>query len=216
MPTTVDRDYYAYSERFFRLLAFVYDPLTFVTFRLREMVVDFAGADMCEKILDVATGTGQQAIAFANRGYDVAGIDMSRDMLERARRKNRKRAVELMFADATLMPFADNCFDVSTVSFALHDMPEHARESVLSEMERVTKPMGRIVIVDYGLPPRTSFTRQFWYAFIRSYEGKYYPGFINTNLKAMLEKHGIRLDKKLSIAMGTIRLLKGTNRKENL
>lgn len=213
MMTRMDKDYYAYNERFFRLLAPFYDPVTFVTFRLREMVVDFAAAAKGERILDVATGTGQQAVAFAKRGYEVVGVDLSADMLLRAQRKNRNQAVSLMFADATVLPFVDDCFDVSTVSFALHEMPPYAREKVVQEMARVTKREGKIVIVDYALP-QNNLTRHFFYSLIRSYEGKYYPRFINSNLEATLKKHGITIEKTSSIALGTIRFLRGINRKE--
>lgn len=211
--TQMDDDYYAYSERFFRQLAPIYDPVTFITFQLRNTVVDFSGARKDERILDVATGTGQQAIAFARRGFEVVGVDLSADMLLRARRKNRGHTVSLVFADATEMPFVDNCFDVSTVSFALHDMPEYAREKVINEMARVTKRRGKLIVIDYDLP-RESLSRHFWYAVIRSYEGKYYPRFIKTNLEATLKKYGVRIEKRISVALGTIRFIEGINEKK--
>jgi demethylmenaquinone methyltransferase/2-methoxy-6-polyprenyl-1,4-benzoquinol methylase len=128
MMTQMDKDYYAHTERFFRLLAPFYNLVTFFTFGIRAMVVDFTGAAKDERILDVATGTGQQAFAFGNRGYEVVGIDLSADMLKIASGKNRYQPVLLALADATVLPFLDGCFGVSTVSFGLHEMPRHVME----------------------------------------------------------------------------------------
>lgn len=211
--TRMDKDYYDYNARFFRLLAPLYDPLTFVTFRMREMVVDFAAVAKGAKILDVATGTGQQALAFANRGYEVEGVDLSVDMLIKAHRKFKNKPASLLLTDATALPFVDDSFDVSTVSFGLHEMPQYAREKVAQEMVRVTKHEGKMVIVDYALP-QNNLSRHFFYTLIRRYEGKYYPRFINSNLEATLRKFGISVEKRLSFAGGTIRFLRGRNRKE--
>jgi demethylmenaquinone methyltransferase/2-methoxy-6-polyprenyl-1,4-benzoquinol methylase len=203
----MEEDYYSYTMRFFRLLAPFYDPVTFFTFRIRGMVVDFTAAARDERVLDVATGTGQQAFVFGKRGYDVVGVDLSADMLRIAREKNKYQTVSLALADAVALPFGDCCFDVSTVSFGLHEMPQRVREKVLQEMMRVTKSEGRIVIVDYALP-QNSLTRRFFYSLIRSYEGKYYSRFINSSLDAMLRKHGISIEKEVSIVFGNVRLLK--------
>jgi demethylmenaquinone methyltransferase/2-methoxy-6-polyprenyl-1,4-benzoquinol methylase len=209
----MDKDYYAYIKRFFRLLAPFYDYATFFTFRMRVMVVDFTAAAKDERILDIATGTGQQAFAFGKRGYEIVGIDVSSDMLKIACGKNKYQTVSLALTDATALPFADNCFNTSTASFGLHEMPQHIREKVIQEMARVIKPEGKIVIVDYALP-RNSVARHFFYSLIRVYEGKYYPQFVNSDLEATLKKCGISVEKILLIALGNVRFLKGISKKE--
>ena len=72
------------------------------------------------RILDVGTGTGKQAFAFAKKGYDVTGIDLSEAMLKVANKKNNYEDVKFTVADASNLPFKDSSFDVSGVSFALY------------------------------------------------------------------------------------------------
>lgn len=79
---------------------------------LRDLVAEFVGPKKGSRILDVATGTGKQAYAFAKRGYDVTGIDLSRDMLKIAIAQNKYDIAKFEIADATKLPFKDNMFDV--------------------------------------------------------------------------------------------------------
>src|SRR4030042_2238358 len=101
--------------------------------RVRDKVVNFTNVRNGSKILDVATGTGKQAFAFAKKGYDVIGIDLSEAMLKVANKKNKYENVKFEVADATNLPFEDNGFDVSCISFALHDMIPSIREKALKE-----------------------------------------------------------------------------------
>jgi hypothetical protein len=82
-------------------------------------------------------------------------------------------------------------------------------------MVRVTKPEGKMIIVDYALF-RNSLARRFFYSLVRSYEGKYYSQFINFGLDSSLRKHGISVEKEALIALGNVRLLKGKNQNEIL
>jgi len=68
-------------------------------------------------------------------------------MLNVAKKKNKFKNVKFEVANATNLPFEDNSFDVSSVSFALHDMPLSIREKVLKEVVRATKPKGIIIVV---------------------------------------------------------------------
>ena len=83
-------------------------------------------------------------MAFAKKGLDVVGIDISEAMLKVARKKNKYLNLKLEVADATKLSIEDNSIDVSCVSFALHDMLLSIREKALQEMVRVTKPKGII------------------------------------------------------------------------
>lgn len=164
------------------------------------------------KILDVATGTGKQAFAFAKRGYEVVGIDLSEAMLNVAKKKNKYANARFEAADATDLPFEDNSFDVSTVSFALHEMPLSIREKVLKEMVRVTKQKGLIVVVDYDLP-KNKIGRSLIYHVIALYEPEYYKEFIRSDLEAFLNGNGIEKIEKRTLLHGAGRILKGLNNK---
>jgi len=179
---------------------------------VREEAVKVTNIERGLKILDVCTGTGKQAFAFAKNGCDVIGIDLSEDMLKVANKKNRYDNVRFEVADATHIPYEDNYFDVSCVSFGLHDMPPAIREKVVGEMVRVTKRKGIITIVDYALPTNR-VCRYLAYRFVKFYESKYYPGFIKSDLKAALKKYKIAVEKETSIISGCGRILKGINEK---
>jgi len=204
-----EKEYYSLVKKVFDILAPFYDIVAMPLSRLRGRVVDFTGAEKGSKILDVATGTGKQAFAFAEKGYDVTGIDLSEAMLKVANKKNRYKNVNFQVADATNLPFEDYSFDVASVSFALHDMPLTIREKVLKEMVRVTKPEGMIVIVDYALP-RNRIGRFLIYHFVRLYEREYYLRFIKSDLEALLRKSCIEIKEELRVLLGAVRILKGT------
>ncbi len=203
-----EKEYYSLTKKAFDILAPFYNLMTLPLVRVREQVVDFANAGKGSKILDVATGTGQQALAFAKRGYDVIGVDLTESMLQIARKHNKAGLVKFEAADATRLRFDDNSFDVTCVSFALHDMPLPIREKVLQEMLRVTKRDGAIMIVDYDLP-QNKIGRSLIYRLVTFYEGEYYKKFIASDLETLLEKTGIEIKEKFSVLFGAGRVLKG-------
>jgi SAM-dependent methyltransferase len=96
------------------------------------------------RYLEVGTGTGSDALAFAARfGVDVVGVDVSETMVAEARRRG---LAEAFVADAGALPFADMTFDGSWAdrTFQHLERPERA----LAELVRVTKPGGLVVVVD--------------------------------------------------------------------
>ena len=100
------------------------------------------------KILDLAAGTGSSSEPLARAGADVIPADFSDGMLA----AGRKARPHLPFtkADALNLPFADNEFDLATISFGLRNTADVAR--ALSEMFRVVKPGGRIVVTEFSTP----------------------------------------------------------------
>lgn len=203
----MDEEYYSYIKKWFGRWAPVYDIIAIFLSGVRNKVVNLVDAGNSLRILDVATGTGEQALAFAKKSRDVVGIDLSEDMLEVANKKNRYENVKFKLADATNLPFEDRHFDVSCISFALHDMPSSIRENVLKEMVRVTKPEGIIVIADYALP-KNNIGRFLIYHFVKSYESRYYPEFIKSDLEAFLRKSEIEIEKEVPVLLGAGRILK--------
>src|SRR4030095_201407 len=133
-----EKEYYALTKKAFDILAPVYNIMTLPLIHVRNQVVAIANVGKSSKVLDVATGTGQQAFAFAKQGHDVTGVDLTESMLAIARRHNKNGFVKFEVGDATHLRFEDNTFDISCISFALHDMPLTIREKVLREMVRVT------------------------------------------------------------------------------
>lgn len=213
--TEEEKEYYKLVKKAFAILAPFYDAVCSPVSGLRDKVVSFTNAKNGSKILDVATGTGKQAFAFARKGYEVVGIDFSEAMLNVAKKKNKYRNAKFAIADATDLPIEDNSFDVSSVSLALHEIPLSIREKVLKEMVRATKPKGTIVIVDYDLP-KNKIGRFLIYHFIALYEAEYYTNFIKSDLETLLTKNGIEIIEKNTLLFRVGRILKGINNKQVL
>jgi demethylmenaquinone methyltransferase/2-methoxy-6-polyprenyl-1,4-benzoquinol methylase len=105
-----------------------------------------------ERILDLAAGTGTSSEALARNGARVVAADFSKGMLAVGRARHQDNArVEFVFADALALPFGDDEFDAVTISFGLRNVADPHR--ALTEMFRVTKPGGRIVVCEFSRPP---------------------------------------------------------------
>lgn len=204
-----EKEYYSLTKKVFDVLAPFYDIVVTPFSRLRARVVTFTGAAKGSRILDVATGTGKQAFAFAKRGYDVVGIDLSEGMVEVAKRKNRYKNVKFQVADATNLPFEDNGFDVVSASFALHTMPPSIRQKVLKEMARVTRQAGTMVIVDFALP-LNRIGKYLVYDLVKAPMGKHFVEFTHSDLEGLLKESGIEIREERRVMLGAGRVLKGT------
>jgi len=205
--TSDEQEYYSLVEKAFESLAPFYDAVTLPISQTRNITVDFAGADTGSKILDVATGTGSQALAFAKRGYEVTGIDLTEAMLRVAKKKNQYLNLKFEIGDATDLRFGANSFDVACISFALHDMLPSIRERTLREMVRVVKPGGLIIIVDYSLPVH-QVGRFLIYHLISLYESDFYRDFIHSNFAELLPRLGIEIIDELTILLSAGKIWK--------
>jgi demethylmenaquinone methyltransferase / 2-methoxy-6-polyprenyl-1,4-benzoquinol methylase len=119
----------------------------------RRRAVDLAGVGPGDRALDVATGTGDMAIELARRvGGDgaVVGSDFSEGMLELARKK--EPALRWEWGDALELPYADGEFDAATVGFGARNFSDLRRG--LSEMRRVVRPGGKVVVLEITTPQR--------------------------------------------------------------
>ncbi len=106
------------------------------------------------RVLDVSTGAGHTALAFAPHVASVVAVDLTPQMLETARELARERGItniEFKPADAHALPFDDNTFDLVTNRLALHHYPD-ARQA-LQEMARVLKTGGVLGFTDNTVPP---------------------------------------------------------------
>lgn len=122
-------------------------------------------------------------------------------MLRIARKHNKNRLVKFEIGDATCLRFEQNSFDVSSISFALHDMPLCISEQVLQEIARVTRVNGMIIIVDYDLP-NNKMIRTLTYHAIALYESRYYRQFIASDLEALLRKTRIEILAEIELFLG--------------
>ncbi len=139
----------------FDRIAGVYDRMNSVMtagmhHRWRERAADLARIAPAARALDVATGTGDLAVELAARGARVTGLDFSERMLELAREK--APGIDWVQGNALELPYADGEFDAVTVGFGARNFSDLDRG--LSELARVTRPGGRVVILEITTPQR--------------------------------------------------------------
>ncbi|HEY0516304.1 MAG TPA: ubiquinone/menaquinone biosynthesis methyltransferase [Solirubrobacteraceae bacterium] len=127
--------------------------------RWRARAADLARVGPGDRVLDVATGTGDLAIELARRvGPEgaVIGGDFSEAMLERARAKAARLDAaarpRLEWLDAMTLPYDDDTFDAATVGFGARNFEQLGQG--LSEMARVVRPGGRVVVLEITTPTR--------------------------------------------------------------
>ncbi len=112
-----------------------------------ELLIEALDLHSTERVLDVATGSGNAALAAARRGTEVVGVDYVPSLLERARRRADAEGVAADFVDgdAEHLPFDDGSFDVVSSVFGAMFAPDQERTA--SELVRVVRPGGRIGLV---------------------------------------------------------------------
>lgn len=103
-------------------------------------------------VLDVGCGTGSHLELYQRYECNLYGIDLSPSMLEVARVRLGD-SIPLDLGDATNMPYEDHKFDLIISMLSLHEMAQQTRSGVLSEMKRVLKDDGRILLIDFHPGP---------------------------------------------------------------
>jgi demethylmenaquinone methyltransferase / 2-methoxy-6-polyprenyl-1,4-benzoquinol methylase len=112
----------------------------------RRAVTRILDATRGERVLDLAAGTGTSAQAFTKLGAKAVACDFSLGMLAEGKRKNH--GVAFTAGDALRLPFKANSFDATTISFGLRNVAD--TRQALSEMHRVTRPNGRLVVCEFS------------------------------------------------------------------
>ena len=117
----------------------------------RKKVYNLTMEDKPEKIIDIASGTGDIALCFANDNVEVVGIDNASMMLDIANKKIAETLnVKFQLEDAENMSFEDNTFDVATVGFGVRNFEN--LDQGLREIKRVLKPGKRLIILETAVP----------------------------------------------------------------
>ena len=156
----------------FDRIAGVYDRMNAVMTagldrRWRARAADLAAVGPGDRVLDVATGTGDMALELAGRvapGGEVVGSDFAEAMLERARAKAVGRAdVSFEWGDALALDHPDDAFAAATVGFGARNFADLHRG--LAEMARVVRPGGRVVVLEITTPrtPPLSWFYGLWF-----------------------------------------------------
>ena len=120
-----------------------------IDFYWRKRVAEIVASWRPNKIVDLATGTGDLALALQRKmpQAEIIGADFSEEMLAIAKRKGVRQT---MLADAMRLPFDDASVDCVTVAFGLRNMEDYG--GALREMARVLKPHGHLLVLEFSLP----------------------------------------------------------------
>jgi demethylmenaquinone methyltransferase/2-methoxy-6-polyprenyl-1,4-benzoquinol methylase len=155
----------------FDRIAGVYDRLNGVMtaglhHKWRSRAVDLASVGPGDRVLDVATGTGDLALELARRvGVEgtVVGTDFSERMLELARVKDTTGAIRFEQGNALALPYGDDEFDAATVGFGVRNFSD--LDQGLRELARVVRPGGKVVILEITNPqkPPLSTFFEIWF-----------------------------------------------------
>jgi ubiquinone/menaquinone biosynthesis C-methylase UbiE len=138
------------ARRLYQRLAAIYDRRweKYIDVSLSR-VLGAAGFLGEEHVQDVPCGTGELAVRLVKRWphLDIVGVDLSTEMLDRAKSKPLEGRVEWVEADARSMPFDDRSFDAAICANGFHYFPEP--DAYLNEFRRVIRPGGKLFLLDW-------------------------------------------------------------------
>lgn len=128
----------------------------------KRQLLNLAAPKSGERALDICCGTGDITAGLAQRGALVCGLDFTAEMLGIAARKWPEP--DWVQGDAQNLPFPDQSFDIVTVGYGLRNLADWQRG--VSEMRRVAKRGGRLLILDFG-KPHNPLWRRIYFAYLR-------------------------------------------------
>jgi demethylmenaquinone methyltransferase/2-methoxy-6-polyprenyl-1,4-benzoquinol methylase len=138
--------------------------------RWRKCAAERAAIGGGERWIDVCTGTGEMALyllRLAPEETTVYAADFCKPMLQKAQEKESANRIRFVEADVRSLPFADNIFDLVTISFATRNIntsESHILEC-LKEFHRILKPGGRFVNLETSQPP-SKILRRFFHIYV--------------------------------------------------
>jgi len=171
---------FSFTTFFYRILI---DP---VLAKLHETILSNIMQE--HRVIDVACGTGSQALSLAGKARSVTGIDLSEEMIATgARAAQRKGITNVNFelADASdLSNYKDHEFDTAITSMSIHQFEANLAVKILTEMKRIAS---KVIIVDYNHPMPKGFSRSLVFFIERFAGGDHYR-----NFKVYMGKGGLR------------------------
>lgn len=136
-----------YVRVMYRFWSGIYDGVLDVIFRFdRGLAIRTLDPKAGENVLEAGCGTGLN-LPFFPKGCKVSAVDISKEMLAKAKEKTVKANISFYAADARDLPFLNGMFDKALATFVLRVTPNP--EKVMEELARVVRPGGTVVIVDH-------------------------------------------------------------------
>jgi SAM-dependent methyltransferase len=172
---------------------------------LRARIVDLAQPDLDQPVLDVCTGSGWQARAFADAGCKwVTGIDLIPERIAGANARHGGLDIDFREMDASRLEFETGRFQCATLTFGLHDMPPCVRARAIREVARVTRE--RVIIAE-PRPPSNGVARSV-YGFVGQLidESFYFADWTRVDPEELIGDSGLRVIHRERGHHGTIEL----------
>ena len=123
----------------------------------RKSVTGIIAPKIGMTVLDIAAGTGSSSRPLVDKGAEVTALDFSAGMLDQGRKQHKD--IKFVQGDALKLPFSENTFDVTTISFGLRNTANS--NIALREALRVTKVGGKIVVAEFSHPVNKIFSRAY-------------------------------------------------------
>jgi len=189
----------------FKRVAWFYNFWSWLTeSRAAKEVINLAGIKGGESILEVACGTGVvfEKIVRRNPGGINVGIDLSPDMLEKARKRLKKATgnFKLNEGDALNIDFEEHTFDIIINNFMVDLMPEETFSKIAREFYRILKPHGVVIISTFSFGTKKINRIWFWIA-------RHFPELLTgcrpVSFQKYLIKSGFSIEKELQISQNT-------------
>ncbi len=179
------------TRRFFNFVSVAYPLVERHLWPEYREVLDQLALPKGHRVLDLATGTGMLAGAFAERGHDVVGLDFADNLLERGRR----RFPQVEFRNFDLMhleQIESNSHDVVCMGYLLHGLSADFRRHVLREACRIAGQ--QVLVFDYCC-------RGNWFVrLIERIEGPNYPGYLTENRQEEFDRVGLQVQQYRKIS----------------
>jgi demethylmenaquinone methyltransferase / 2-methoxy-6-polyprenyl-1,4-benzoquinol methylase len=186
--------------------------------RWKRQLVRLAGVRPGSRALDLCCGTGDLALRLATKGAVVTGLDFNQPMLAVAEARKKKSQLSnpgtatFLCGDAQQTPFPDNTYEIITVGYGLRNLVSW--ESGLREMNRVAKPGGRLLILEFGKPDNALW-RWLYFTYLKMFvpllgwiccgSAAAYA-YILESLKHYPAQHGVA-DKMRELGMQNVRII---------
>ena len=172
------------TRRFFNLVSVIYPLIERSLTPAYRRALRKLALDPGLSVMDLATGTGILAGAFAERGHPTTGMDFAANLLNRARRKFPAvtfREMDLVALDG----IQDGSFGIVSVGYFLHGVDAEFRKEVLAEAARIASDF--VIVFDYGRPGN------FVVRFIEWVEGSHYLGFLGSSRVEEFREAGLEI-----------------------
>ena len=183
----------------YSIIAKFYDLLDYTYFRNynrspRKVVNEVVGDH--DKVLDICTGTASNAIQIAqsNPEAKIAAIDISKEMLQIAKKKVKDKNIEnikIYCMDATSLKFKSETFDKISIALILHEMETDTAKKLILEAKRVLKDNGQIIVTEWE--PEKCWFRKLLFLPIYLLEPKTYQEFIKKDMNMYFKELGLSI-----------------------